>query len=391
MCAAPANSFRQKTLKQTKGSTTLDCLIAIPNATEAVLKQRFYLDVLLAVDEYDASGNRIAGFIGGCVVGSQNHGMHNSNRIFTLKGTQGVNGQIDFFNDAGLNTLGKITNPLGTNEMPDIVNDEIGTLEVEARFRSAWWVNTSKQGFEWKVPGFANSTNNLGTQAMATDIVHQYLMSENDQWYHKAGDLLEIRAYVENAEGTFYSNWKSVTVKPRQLVMKYNVQYASSAYNGTVTRTVYVGTPALRVGTKIYSSQAMAEADLPPAGYYTYGEEWFKVESRTVNNVTSMEIVAMGAASASGWPTGDPAYDSGARIMQRAFYNANSFADPCDRYNQGFLPNVTIWKNTIANERYFTQEVGGEEVANGWYVWGGIWHQLVGGYVVSTGSCPVGG
>lgn len=387
--AAPENEFIQKRLETLVGSTTKDARIGIYDANVATLKTRYYLDFIRGVSEYDANGVEVvdkSGFIGGCVIGSDNYYMHNTARHWSVGSLTASNEVL--FNDAGKNTLGRVSNPLGDGKV-QVVNDEIGTIELTARFRSAWHVSTNKQGFEWLTPGFANTTNNFGAQDKQVVEYRTRVLNTNDQHNQIAGNTFQVRAYVENAEGKWTGEWINFLIKPRQITMKFNAQYASSAYNGIVNRTVYVGTPELKVGTLLYTTQAMGEADGVVQGYYTFGEEWFQVSYVNVGGITRSQIVAMGAATASGWPAGDPAYDSGARVRQDAYYDASGFANPCDRWAQNLLPNRTIWRSTF-NNVYYTAEVGGSIIDNGWYVWGGIWHSMAGGMINGTGSCPTG-
>src|SRR5690606_23144952 len=101
--AAPPNAYYTIPMTLEYNSVKINSLVAIPDTTKEVLKARFYLDIILVVDRYDANGNKIPGFIGGCLVGSANYYMHNTFRWFKLRGA-GYSNYV-FFNDAGLNTL----------------------------------------------------------------------------------------------------------------------------------------------------------------------------------------------------------------------------------------------------------------------------------------------
>src|SRR5690625_4398707 len=93
--------------------------VAIPTASEAVLKSRFYLDVLLAVDDVQSEGT-VYGFIGGCEVGSENYKMHADARQFYLGGVEGSEDYV-FFNDGGLNTLAQSGMPNSSLEGTGVV------------------------------------------------------------------------------------------------------------------------------------------------------------------------------------------------------------------------------------------------------------------------------
>lgn len=387
--SAPSSEFLSNPIGTMKDSATANCSVGVYDATVAVLKTRYYLDFVLGVAEYNASGAEVAGktgFIGGCFVGSSNYYMHNRSRDWVV-GSLTANNEV-LFNDAGKNTLTRISN---IGDMPVVVNSDIGILEVSALFLTAWHVDTSQHGFRFTpIPGFSDAVTNLGFMAQRTTASKTGRVDISSQTALKAGDTLNVTAFVQNAEGLWTSQSRSFTITPRLVSMKYNLQYASSAYNGIDVRNIYVGTSEIRVGTNFYSNAQMTEANLPANGYYTVEGFWYQVSYVTELSVTYARVVATGTTSASGWPPTDPAYDSGARVMQQAYYNSGGFEAPCTSWNQGNLPNRTIWKSTF-NNVYYTQEVGGDIVANGWYVWGGIWHNMAGGMISGTGSCPTGG
>lgn len=385
--SAPNSAYLNESFKEgTTDANAKQALIAIPDVPNATLKTRFYLDETLGKADGASGGTLVNhGFIGGCTVGSSNYYMHNIARHHTFRET--INGQeVVLFNDAGLNTLGRVSNPLGDGNV-QVLNDEIGTIELTARFRSAWHVDTNRQGFEWLTPGFANTTNNFGSQNQQVVEQKTRSLNDNDQHNQVAGATFQVRAWVENVEGKWVGDWITFTIQPRQMLLKYNTTYASSAFNGIDTRTIYVGTPALGVGTLFYKNSAMGESDGADQGYYTDSEFWYEVRFRDIGGITRSQVVATGPATASGWPTTDPEYDSGARVRQDAWFDASGFATPCNNEAQAYLPNRIIWKSTF-NDVYYTQEVGGTIIANGWYVWGQVWHSIAGGMIDGTGSCP---
>lgn len=227
--SAPLSAFRNKTLKATSGSNTIDCLVAIPDETKEVLKARFYLDEILAVDEYDSAGNRIAGFIGACYVGSQNHAMHNANRRFTLDATR--DGQMDFFNDAGLNTL-------GTANWTDVPLVQYANyIIIPSAFISAYWVDSNAAGersLGYQIRKFVSGQGpdvnwlefTIGSLPRNSQRIENVTLMHYIPVFEE-GDSLEARAFIKNAEGTFYSPILGFNVN-EQLEM-YRVRHGSGA------------------------------------------------------------------------------------------------------------------------------------------------------------------
>lgn len=205
MCAAPAGAYRA--WKAHDGTTTANSIkadVAIPNASEAVLKSRFYLDHFYSSGVGGASSNidpATTGFIGGCVVGSDNYYMHAEARRWTMRIRHPSSGQqIQLFNDAGLNTLGKAEiGPLGISSL------WANYIRANLTFKAAWYVNTTQFGFEYKKPSDSswvrvplNPPASIPQQQTITDTWRlPGSMTPNTDY--------QLRFYNINAEGTYLS------------------------------------------------------------------------------------------------------------------------------------------------------------------------------------------
>lgn len=195
--AAPSSAYRS--YKAHDGTTVANSVkadVAIPNVSEATLKARFYLDHFLS-DEKDGQG----GFIGGCVIGGDNHAMHNSARHWTARSRNAAGHLVQWFNDAGLNTLGMAVRtglPIATYANYFI---------VPSVFTSAWYVGTSRIGYQIRLQG-ATSWITATTIGPVT-LPQQQVLTKNLNFFlignlYNQGDRVDIRPFIENAEGTYY-------------------------------------------------------------------------------------------------------------------------------------------------------------------------------------------
>lgn len=193
--AAPSNAYRAEKLHD--GTTTANSVkadIAIPNVSEATLKTRFYLDFLL-----NTTKDGVAGFVGGCTIGSDNYAMHNTARHWTGRG-RGPSGQmIQWFNDAGLNTLGPAN--LGVN---GFVTLWANYVRAHITFTAAWYVNTTEFGFEYRQTG---ASTWIRRKLDPSAIPQQ--QSITDTW-RLPGSMIpdtsyQFRFYNVNDEGTYYT------------------------------------------------------------------------------------------------------------------------------------------------------------------------------------------
>lgn len=195
--AAPSGAYRTEKLHDgTTNANSVKADIAIPNATESVLKSRFYLDFLLNTER-----NGVAGFVGGCTIGSNNYAMHNTARHWTGRGRGPAGQMIQWFNDAGLNTLG-----LAVRTGLPVVN-YANYFIVPSTYTSAWYINTTRIGYQVRLQGATSwiTATTIGPIA----IPQQQVLTKNLNFFlignlYNQGDRVDIRPFIENAEGTYY-------------------------------------------------------------------------------------------------------------------------------------------------------------------------------------------
>lgn len=232
--AASESEFIQKRLETMVGSTTKQARIGIYDANVATLKTRYYLDFVRGVSEYDSNGNEItsrSGFIGGCVVGSDNYYMHNQNRIWSVGGFTQSNEVL--FNDAGKNTLG--FGEWTTSPMVAYANYII----IPSHFLSAWHVNSTRIGYQvrklgdtnWITPQLDGTPTTLAQRQSLTKNVAVSIFGNP----FNEGDQVQVRAIVQNAEGTYYSSILQVTVGK-------NINFYSAEFRGA-SSSCNPGTP----------------------------------------------------------------------------------------------------------------------------------------------------
>lgn len=187
----------------TTASNANTALIAVPDVDNATLKSRFYLDITLATAE-GAANNALTkqGFIGGCIIGSDNYYMHNISRIYTLEET--YNGQdVILFNDAGLNTLGK---PIGDIS---VISREFVGVRIDQIFRSAWYVFSDICGLEARF--WDSNSGNWGgwvdtskhTMPQSVEDIRSFTVGFTEISEALRTHGFQVRPYLTNLEGTY--------------------------------------------------------------------------------------------------------------------------------------------------------------------------------------------
>ena len=96
--------------------------------------------------------------------------------------------------------------------------------------------------------------------------------------------------------------------------MKYNNLYASYAYNGSTTTTIYYDSRIIRglqgggEATTFAKNDVieMTASDIADVGYYTLGDTWYEFKYYEPENV--YVVTRLGLCAAWAWPTDDPAY-----------------------------------------------------------------------------------
>lgn len=232
--SAPNSEFIQKRLETLVGTTTKDARIGIYDANVATLKTRYYLDFVRGVSEYDANGVEIvdkSGFIGGCVIGSDNYYMHNTARHWSVGSLTASNEVL--FNDAGKNTLGTAKEVTGASRVM-LAN----YFSFEGDFKAAFHVPSTIAGdssIGWQVrkqgdTGWMTFPNggslSAGEELIKRDIlIHQIPVFEQ-------GDRIEFRPFNKNAEGEYYGSIGSFNAG--RVVTIERVQFSGATQSCTI-------------------------------------------------------------------------------------------------------------------------------------------------------------
>lgn len=360
--AAPSNAYRTEKLHD--GTTTANSVkadIAIPNATESVLKSRFYLDFLLNTER-----NGVAGFIGGCTIGSDNYAMHNTARHWTGRGRGPAGQTIQWFNDAGLNTLGTVA------AVPNISQHSLSAFIIASfTVQSAYYDNgiygvQINPGSGWATIQFGNIPQNTSLSSDVTDISD----------YVEFGQTIQVRSYHQNAEGVFVSpTVRTVTVQAGTINMYYHASTASLAESSSALTARYY-TVKLLIGGKLYSDSG---ASTPvPDGFYvdTAGGRWYRVTGG------AGDVIQSGSAVPGGWPSGDPAnymlFEWVAFAVNNAA-NACAISAPTNTY-RSYLDNKHYSGpslTTLATDGFYSRGTGPAR----------LWVQITAGVEVANGLC----
>lgn len=222
----PAPTYAYRTFGFKEGTTELDAtvaLCAIPDAIESVLKARYHLDYLFMTGVGNALGTAIdpatAGFIGGCIEGSNNYYMHNLARRFKMKGRSELGQNLWFYNDAGLNTLA--TALINSNNLLWANNVRFNTT-----FNSSYWDTSTQLGIQFRKVG----TSTWNTHWLLGETLPQQQSVTKNVLFDTAlnpGDNVEARAVIVNAEGTFYQA-TPITITLLDRVFEYDALYRAS-------------------------------------------------------------------------------------------------------------------------------------------------------------------
>lgn len=162
---------------------------------ETKIKTLFYLDAFAC----PTPGTGSKGFIGAVIQGDTNASYHNPNRFSGLT-TVHDSQTYEFLNDAGLNTKPGVAIVEGDLEQVWWAN----LYSIKFTVKSAFYANTKKIGFEYKVGSgdwILGAMSNIN-QASKSTITYEY--RKNDS-LGTQGQTLYLRAFAENAEGKMYS------------------------------------------------------------------------------------------------------------------------------------------------------------------------------------------
>lgn len=393
MAAAPNSSYLGRSLKHTKGTTTIDCLIAIPDATEAVLKARFYLDKILAYQRTDGAVTTY-GFIGACIKGSPNHAMHNVARQFTLDNTKDAD-TLDFFNDAGLNTLAP------RPDQPIMLSQNGGYFSFRSMFKPSFY-DSSLPEFEYRIKGSGDSFSSIATPSISSGRVNGEVKETRTSHYFRWVDLvtpktIEFRAINRNPEGftetILYE--KVITSNDIRFIVVPTDQYGNIGTEpqfsmGADSWDLVVGTvidaPQLKPNMHFIVVQEIDDEDNE-----NYGQVY-----HTNDGVPTWQIVSITAEGA-----GDP---EPSNIFVKRFYahrTTNSITQCSIMNGGGYSPPTTfpvMYRHIETGRFYEGENVQGNVASDGYYFNGGkvrasndvdSWefYQLVDGYLIAQGNC----
>lgn len=357
--AAGNENYHTKKLNYKKG-TVRRSPIALLNADVATLKERFYLDSLFMLPGF--------GFIGGTKVGTFNHGMHNQSRVVGFKWHKG--GQMDSYNDAGLNTLGK-------SDVPLVESAKVGDIKLSATlFTSAYFVSTSEYGFQYYQDGIWVSWGGFGALG-AAQTTNKSLSAVSIPGF-KAGDTVLIRTFLINNEGYYASSANSMVLEVSALIMKFNGSWPSLAFKGTNTATVWADFLPLGLGTSLYVNSQMDDVPAVSSGYYVLNNEWYEVRQEA--GALKMKIINQGLCEFGSYPSGDPgnSYPEPERrtgYLFTSYGQADQYINTCLTEHGGngtlFSPYNNVWYSN-------------------WSSTTGEFSNLYTGYLMESASCEVG-
>jgi hypothetical protein len=358
-------------------------------AAKTLIKTLFYLDDIIGFKAKYA-GIDYHGFWGVCITGSTNWQMHNSARWINVSVARSVS-TVYTFNDAGLNTL-------GFAGLPTCTNKQSGAHSFQAFFRSAYYVQTSDHHIEVKrlVGGVANFSQVVpfGGMAQAAEGTKTGT-PEAVTFDFSAGDYIEMRSKIVNAEGTYISAMVSFIVEPRVYTAKFNSTHASWACNntdGTTEVTIYVSNWKLNNGVVLYSDVEMTTNVTP--GYYSISGRWYKVEADLMIGANITDQDACGT-----WRSTDPAYVPPYQVKNWTHYEtmlSGSDAGCFVYYASGTYSPRTTYRNINNNKHYGTSAAAIAEGTSGYatdgYYFeasGGVmnWYEIQSGVITDSGIC----
>ena len=336
---------------------------------------RFYLDEILAT--VDLSGVR--GYLGVCNAGSVNYNMHNASRRGCI-GSGAAAGNGITFQDGGLNTL-PFTSAVTA------VNGRLGNIQISQSVKSAWYVTTDTIGIQYKNTAnvFVNWLTFVGIQAEAITATKTIIGQEFDGFL--AGATIEVRGYVTNVEGTYYSASVSFMILLAQFSLKHNATVASTADSGSVFVTVFSDrVPLFDGGTRLFKTEVYPLAYIYGAdsGYYIYNGWWYKVGELTPGGWKG--VLDFGRAVAGQWPAGDPANPATYSELVFNAYSTIGGVNACSTAESEFTRYVRV-----ADGLAYTTTGFGTLIPDGYYTRGTgtakKWYQYTGGAIVAQGFC----
>lgn len=309
----PESAYKGKIAINNAAGTPIVHKKAVLQSTLAVMKERFYVDRWLPINNGDGTPS----YIGIIYPGSTNWAMHAANR----RGNGGT-ALGTWLNDP-LRTLGFSDNMVFSDK-------KVGSITVSPTlFRSSYYDASSDFGFEYLLAGAWVNWISYGGMSEGVQTTRTHTV---ESVYHpaRAGDPITFRSYIVNPEGKFVSfNTTTIILEAAPLTLKFNDTYASFANDGSWMENIWTGFLPIGVGTRFYSDSNLNATDLVLAGYYIRNGFWYEV--RNVGGY--MEVVAYGLAQQGSYPSGDPGNLFPDRTQWIGYKIYETYEYP-DKYNQ---------------------------------------------------------
>lgn len=196
-------------------------------------KGLFYLDLL-----FIAKNGSDEGFIGAVELGSSNASMRSSSRIGKGRIKRSSDGKVFILlNDAGLNTYASIGTGIGYR----LTYPPVASILTKSSYYSL-----TNQGFEIKINGGSPTIINL------PDVVANATYNEDEDIPGSLGDMIELRGFATNEEGTNYSAWQSAYIRPDEYYFRYS---RVNNGDGTMTFSVVLFPIAFEVNLSVTFAQ----------------------------------------------------------------------------------------------------------------------------------------
>lgn len=376
--AAPTTAYNNLALNAiSTNSISTTHLFGKLNVDKATHLARFYLDEIMA----NIDGSGVKGYAGICNVGSDNYNMHSAaRRGCVASGAAAGNGLI--FKDGGLNTLAKsvaLTN----------LNARIANVQLSQSVISAWYLQTDTIGIQYKNTSdvWTNWLTFAGTQAEATTATKTITGDEFDGYV--AGDTIEVRAYVTNDEGTYYSSSITFMLLMASFSLKYNSTYASYANSGSTYSTVYVDkVPLYEYNVRFFETDTypLSYANGSDAGYYIYDGYWYQIGELTPGGWVG--VIDFGRALDGQWPEGDPANPATYSELVFNAYSTIGGSNACSTTESNFTRYLKVSDSLVYTDTGF-----GTLIPDGYYTKGtGLakrWYQYSGGAIIDQDFCTI--
>lgn len=304
----------------------------------STFKLRFYLDEVIGGKD---------GIVGLVNPSGINATYHN---LATRQG-KGRIGNYVALNDGGLNTLGTVS--IGTLSS----SYGLGVI-IPITYRNAFYVDSDDIKIMYRKngsPTWIEYSSRAGTP-QGEELTYNGSLTSVDGDLHP-NDLVYVKVKNINAEGTFISDEKSLTLPRPSLIMGFDGAYASYAYTNfsdpLITKNTYYFSE-FDASVGVFISEDPTGSLNTATGYFACLDFWIKVELNA-DTVPKTVITKMGAIGT--WDTGDPA--TPATYYPYTFYH---FEGDNDRWNIAcpYLQGagdphspVTVYRS-VADDRYYT-------------------------------------